>query len=144
MKPFAETVKTECFVAPELCSHLMMAGLYPDTAFKWRIYRDEVKLTTFIYDEDDYYADSVKNLDYMRPPELTIPGYSLTDVEKILPKGYFLTLNDDSNYEISLSKDYNLESCKADRLPDVYAKMLLQCLRKRVMDIRKINSFLAK
>lgn len=141
---FIETEKTECFVAPDICSHLVLCGLYPTISATWRVYANDVKIMTSLFDEDHYYRDGIKHQDFIDPPQLTIPAYNIKNIERVLPAGYLLTCNDDGTYEISLSNIYGLESCIAGRLPDAFGKMLLLAIRKHVLDLRDINKSFMK
>lgn len=144
IQTFKETELTRCFVAPELCSHLLILGLYAKTAYTWRVYQKEVKLHTYVFDEDDYYKDGFEHESFIQPPELEFPAFSLKDLEIHLPLGWFSSLNDFGIYEIALSNKYEVEMCSASRLPDAYARMLLLCLRKKVLDIKEINKSCSK
>lgn len=138
-----ETSRTNCFVSPKLCSELMIAGLTKDMPYVWKIYKDLAKIHTYTFDYDDYYKSGDAHNDFITPPTEIWPAYSIEDVERILPIGYFMTCNE-KGYEISLSSIYQMESCKAERMPDAFALMLLLAIRKRVIDLRKCNLILNK
>lgn len=138
-----ETSRTSCFVAPNICKHLTDAGLGTETAYQWKIYNDVAKLSTHVFDLDNYYEEGFKATDFIYPPQVVLPAYSIKDVEKLLPIGYLLTITE-KGYEASLNSLYPGESCKAQRLPDVFAMLLLQSIRNRYVDIEKINLILSK
>lgn len=142
IRSFTETEKTILLVAPELCNHLLIAGFPQNTSFSWRIYHDEIKVHAGAFDDDNYYSDGLRHQEFINPPELVVPAYTIKDVERCLPAGYFFTYTESGDYEISLSNAYSIDTCQARRLPDTFAKMVLLALRKRVIDINKLKKTL--
>lgn len=138
-----ETSRTNCFVSPNICKDLVVAGLTTETAYQWKIYYDVAKLSTFVFDLDNYCQAGSKATDFIYPPHEVLPAYSIKDVEKLLPIGYLLTITE-KGYEASLSSLYPAESCKSDRMPDAFALLLLQSIRNRYVDLKKINLILPR
>lgn len=138
-----ETSRTSCFVSPKICNDLVVAGLCAETAYKWKVYNDIAKLSTHVFDLDNYYEEGFQAQDFINPPRIVLPAYSIKDVEKLLPIGYLLTISD-NGYEASLSSLYPGESCKAERMPDVFAKLLLQTIRYNYVSLKEINLILSK
>ncbi len=130
----------ENFVSPNLCQYLKDAGLTDCVQYDWIIKaHDGIELQTRIFDQDNYYADTWQLLHTMQGNK-TFPAYSIKDVEKCLPN-WFMN-KDETGYEISLEKIWNIESSKSDRLPDAIASLVLISLRKGIINVEKINSIL--
>lgn len=126
-----------CFVTPILCKDLLLAGLTKQTIYQWKI-RDKVaSLHTSAFDMDGYYKDALQVLD--KYTDLILPAYSLKDVEGPL-NDYLLTCSASGEYEVSLSTYYNLQSYKAPRLPDAFALLLYEAIRKGIISAEKINN----
>jgi len=139
-----DTSRTNCFVSPSLCKHLEDAGLSTHVQFHWKVYHGIAKLVTNAFDTDNYYAEGERLADYASPPNFVLPAYSIKDVERLLPVGYLLTCNETGKYEASLSDLYLCNSSVADRMPDAFALLLLEGLRKKVIDLKKLNAILEK
>lgn len=138
-----ETSRTSCFVSPDLCKHLTDAGLTSESTYHWRIYNGIAKIWTYAFDPDDYYRDGHKLQNYASSSCIVLPAFSIKDVERVLPSGFLLTLTE-NGYEASLNDIYAGDSCTADRMPDVFAKLLLQSIQKRYVDLKKVNLILSK
>lgn len=137
-----ETQLTENFVAPYLCRHLMQAGLASDVAYCWHVSNGLATLITFAFDPDGYYKDGTSHQHFINPPQAILPAYSIKNIEKLLPAGYLLTLNENGIYQVSLINIYQGDGETDERLPDAYAKLLLQSIKRRIVNILKINRIL--
>ena len=142
IRTFIETNQTIGLVAPELCNHLLMAGLPEKTSYSWKIYNNQIKVLANAFDTDDYYRDGSKHEDFVNGPVDEIPAYALHEVEKGLPFDYLFTKNFNGDYQISLNKAYEMESCTARRMPDAFARMLLKAIDKRIVDMKRLNKIL--
>ena len=131
---------TNCYVDAYLCVKLHDAGMTAPTTHFWKTIDQKFYLETFVFDDDDYY----KNLLELNSvnPQFAIPAFSLTDCEKVLPP-YMLTREDEDGYKLGLSTLYTAEICKAERMPDVFAKMVLQGIKKSFLSVDKINKILS-
>ncbi len=143
MKLF-DTPITKCFVAPIYCQQLVQSGLYETTLYQWKIYGGYAQLVTKLFDNDHYYTDGQKKLDEINPPDLTLPAYTIKDVEDILPKDYLIMFTSASEYIIAPSSLYPVEGCTAARMPDAFAMLLLEYIRKRCVDITTLKLIPAK
>lgn len=138
-----ETALTENFVCPNLCEALVVAGLTEKVLYQWRVKMDYIELCTKEFDPDNYYADSAPLLNIVTPPLRRLPAYSIKDVEKVLPADYCIEFRN-GEYQASLGKIFETEHAHADRLPDAIAKLLLNALQKRIVDLKKVNAILSK
>lgn len=126
------------FVSPLLCEDLMYAGFALHATFSWKIYHDQVMLHTLAFDIDDYYKDGCAALDKITPPKKILPAFTIKEIEPHLPD--YCTCRVNKMYEMSLDKNYYIEPIKAERLPDLFAFMMLMCIRKKVINPSKIFS----
>lgn len=130
----------QCFVQPDLCRQLNVLGLTDRVPYQWKICNGDIALYTNHFDLDSYYADSVRNCDFVNNP-LIIPAYSLKDVEKCIPGAYSLQLNRGTYY---LYTTNFLQRFTADRMPDVFAKYLQHMILEGRTTLRDINMIIAK
>lgn len=125
------------FVSPALCDQLQRFGVTTDTPFHWRLTGTITELYSFAFDKDDYYRSAYANIDYICQPVGIIPAYQIKDVEKPLPP--YLLAHHEKGYVVMCDNLYGLQEQTADRLPDVYAMMLLEGIKKRVIKIDFTN-----
>lgn len=126
------------FVTPLLCKDLEVAGIICQTSYSWIIRNNEISLFTILFDQDDYYLNGQKAINNLCPPQDIINAFSIKDVEKIIPEDYML-LKTGKYYEICFNKLYNIQPVQALRMPDAFAMMALELIRKRIIDIKKAN-----
>lgn len=136
---FIESPVTRCFVAPLYCQQLEAAGFHTKTIYTWKIYHDLVKLHTTAFDADGMNAQAYANQDFIAPPILVIPAYSIMEVEREIPKDYCLSFTKDYEYVLMPSTLWPVEGVTDIRMPDVFARHLLDCIRHRVIAFDKIN-----
>lgn len=134
-----ETELTRDFVSPKYCKILAEFGLYENTLYQWKVYGDFAKIITTAFDYDDYYERAIRVTDSLNPPDMTLPAYKLKDVEHHIPKDYCLSFTKDYDYVLMPSSLWNVEGCSAIRMPDVFAKHLVDCLRNKIISLDKIN-----
>lgn len=132
---------TECIVSPDLCKQLQDLGVTQFVSYQWRIRGADAELACYAFDPDQYYFKGNALADYINKG-FSLPAYHLKAVEKILPPEYLLTYGAAGNYELSLGDIYRMDSVKSTRLPDVYALMLLACLKRHVVDLNHVNLIL--
>jgi hypothetical protein len=119
------------FVKPILCHELQAAGVQVKTIYQWVITNGLASLHTQIFDIDDYYQEGYKHIMAVNPPSHILPAFQIKDVEKLLPP--YLLSRDERGYELSLEKMYQMPSMNCDRMPDVFARMVLECLKQKVL-----------
>lgn len=134
-----ETSATANFVAPVYCKQLVDLGLSPRVLYYWKVFGDHAELITHSFDLDKYYIDGMRAQDFVTPPDLILPAYSIKDVEKLLPKDYLMMFTAACEYIVAPGNIYEVEGCTADRMPDAFAMMLIQYIKKRALDLNKIN-----
>ena len=126
------------FVAPNYCQDLLHAGFATQPLFTWKIENHVTKLQTFIFDDDDYYKLAEAATDFVSPgSKVILPAYTLMDVAAPF-NDYFISVSA-AGFEIGLHKIYNLEICKAARMPDAFALLLLQAIKKRLIQPHFLN-----
>lgn len=138
MQTINETRIRRDFVCPELCETLFSLRVPILSDYYWEITKAGSRLLSYAFDEDKYYLDGDRHRHYVSRPDLFFPAYTIKTIEKVLPPGYLLTLSAGS-YELMLDDIYKIDPVKADRLPDAFALMLLNCLSKRILDLTSIK-----
>ena len=131
----------QCFVTDSLCKDLHEAGLTPHTCYHYKVEGNRTTLCTYIFDHDDYYANGDKLLDQWGGNHHIVPAYQLKDIEKILP-GHYLLQRNEKGYELMLEDIYGLPAQTATRMPDVFALMIREGLKKRVIKLEHANAFI--
>lgn len=130
------------FVKPELCKLLFLAGITGHTPYHYRIVDGLAELNTYAFDRDDFYAQAMANMDYVRAAEI-VPAYQLKEVEKVLPD--YLLCRNNGAYEVTIDRMYEIHYCVVDRrLPDAFACMLLEAMKRRIIYPAKINELITK
>ncbi len=138
---FVENALHAGFVSPNLCKDLLTAGVTYNAQYRWKIYNNrEASLTTNIFDLDDYYVAGERQIDMMYPPISVLPAFTIKDIERCLPP-YFLSRTDKNIYQVSLDHLYNTDTVGSQRLPDAFALILLESIRKRIVDLKVINQY---
>lgn len=126
------------FVKPALCKELLKADFLKKPNFYWRGYDNGfLSLVCFHFDTDDYYRSGMQTCDGISRPDYVMGAYTIKDIEQHLPD--FCVCRCNNMYEISIDANYRIESCQADRLPDAFAKMMLACIKAKVINLQKIK-----
>jgi len=125
-------------VSPHLCEELKYAGFNPKPKYFWKVYEMAVLLTTYVFDNDEYYRDGDKALDQMVPLKNKLPAFTVVEIESHLPD--FCVCKVNGKYEISLDQAYGVDATTSERLPDAFALMMLAAIRKRVIDTTKLKA----
>lgn len=128
------------FVNPDLCKQLMHFGVTTNTSFHYRIFGPLITLNSYAFDHDDYYSIADANLDQVIPVGI-VPAYMLKDVERPLPS--YLLSRQEKGYVLMCEHLYHLPEQSAARLPDVFALMLLQGIKQRVIKLNYANKLIA-
>lgn len=122
----------QCFVSPGLCSMLHDAGLKIQAPFCWRFTGTKACLFSLVFDEDHYYQQALENINHIDQLVL-IPAFQIKDMEKLLPD-YMLTKNN-VEYELFCSSLFEFDVQKSNRLPDVFAYMVIKGIEQRKIDV---------
>ena len=130
----AENTLMEPFVSPELCDALVIAGLDTLAVYNWKITEGRVTLFTLAFDTDLYSKQATLNTEFINGSKW-IPAYQYTDLQKILPD-YMLSRNNDQ-FELHCDQlfEYSIET--ASRMPDVFAKMVIQGINSGKINLSK-------
>lgn len=122
----------QSFVHPYLCKQLWNLGLNATTVFCWKKEQEDYLLVTLAFDEDGYYNLAYGNSNFVAPMPL-FNAFQTADMEKLLPD-YLLTKNN-NEYELHCSSLFSLDIEKSDRMPDVFAKLVIKSIEQRKIDI---------
>lgn len=117
------------FVSTRLCQDLVDAGFTFKPTHRWLNYYEEWVLATDAFDSDGYYATSINLL-----PE--VPAFTGADCEKRLPDYVLSKLG--RCYYLNLRLFNRVPGIQSERLPDAFAEMLLECIKKGVIDVTKL------
>ncbi|HRN80180.1 MAG TPA: hypothetical protein PKY29_04320 [Ferruginibacter sp.] len=119
------------FVQPELCIALTQAGVSPRTLYTWKLRGFIAELHTLCFDPERIYEQMEANIEFIhRKP--AYPAFSISDVENMLPD-FYLERSAIGDYHLNCDNMYGLEQCTHKRLPDVFALMVLQAIKRRVI-----------
>lgn len=132
----------QCFVHPTLCRQLLEAGLTPHLPYHYRITDCSTELNTYAFDKDDYYAEGDKLLDRWGGNLVYLPAFQLKDVEKCLP-GHYLVQHNEQGYTLMLENIYHIPEQLDQRLPDVFARAVLEGIRARVIRVDYVNQLIS-
>ncbi len=130
MSEFFQMPIYQDFVSPELCRALQVAGLEVERLCFWNIY-DKAFLKSYAFDREDYYRENDKAVELLNPPKMRIPAFQTGDLNALLPN-YCLS-RDDAGFILSIENNYQLATVTDKRMPDVFARMVLACLRARII-----------
>jgi len=117
-------------VSPHLCKQLYELGVSCDTAYTWRLFPDGYRLWTYAFDPCGMYKDTDRALYMQFPgakPKEIIPAFTAGDMENGIP-GYLISKAFE-DYELSLEATYGTLHVKDARLPDVFARCVVELLR---------------
>ncbi|MES2457211.1 MAG: hypothetical protein V4594_16775 [Bacteroidota bacterium] len=118
------------FVSPTHCKDLHEFGLQVNLSCQWNLY-DRAVLRCYLFDFEDYYRDNEKNIDQLNPPRAIWPAFQIGDLDLLLPN-YCLS-RDHSGFILSIENNYQVAIVTDKRMPDVFARMVVACLRARVL-----------
>jgi hypothetical protein len=121
------------FVSPVYCVYLVEQGMNIETPYYWRITNEEARLMTHVFDIDESHRQALANQDYINPIVKKLPAFSLGDMQLIIPD-YFLSRHYGA-FTLSCDKMFGLDDVSADRMPDAFAIMALQCFRTKITNI---------
>jgi len=130
-----EGLLTRDMVSPALCRELYTHyDVVVATPYQWRLFPDGYRLWTYYFDPCKLYTDTDRalwmNFPEAKPKEI-LSAYTISHMEQVIP-GYLIT-KAQGTYEVGMDADYNLFE-KDLRLADAFAKLVMACLRNRIMD----------
>ena len=106
--------------------------------YHYRVTGNITTITTYAFDKDEYYEKADCLIDHAYPSIGKIPAYSLKEVEKTIPPNYLLN-RIPTGYQLMVDNIFRLAGQTAERLPDVFAMMLLEGIKKKVILIERTN-----
>ena len=127
------------FVSPIYSVYLKDIGLKIDTPYFWQVNNGLAELHTHVFDMDEVYKQAFANQQAVANAfgvtTSIIAAFTVADMEKLLPD-YFLSCNT-GTYTLTCDKMWALQDETSNHLPDVFAMMVLQCIRKKIVSIEK-------
>lgn len=135
----ADDALLQNFVNPALCKQLYDHGLYFAVKFFWVVRGATLQVISQAFDPDDYYSDAMMMMDAASPVESILPAYTVKDLEKLLPSYALAQCN--GSYALKLHRIPQL-TANSLRMPDVFAHMLLLCIRHDVINLEHANMVL--
>lgn len=137
MKQIDDSKVFKDFVSPNICRDIMCAGFTPQVNYFWRgETKDDLELISFLFDLDDYYKDAYRAIDYVCKPAFILAAFTINDLEQHMPE-YCICKDAQRNYEIMVDDKYEVASAKSSRLPDAFGQMMINLVKKRVIDVRQ-------
>jgi hypothetical protein len=128
------------FISPELCKRLVIAGVNARSEYRWKARNYLCDLECFAFDVDGYYKQATANVDTVVPPNDIIPAFQAVGLSKLLPD--FFISRSQGSFTISIENIYKVDTVTDNRLPDAIAKMVLECIRARVITPEKANDII--
>lgn len=80
-----ERILEKDFASPKYCRNLALAGLDARLPFFWKIYGNSCFLNSYAFDKDGIYENRAATVDSLVPPTITLPAFSISDLDKVLP-----------------------------------------------------------
>lgn len=118
------------FVSPSLCEQLSSLVDFL-TPFYWKLNGNEFELMSNIFDPDEIYSSTTKMLEE-RNIISTVPAYTFGEMEMMLPDYYIDKVN--GKYRILCDQKYLLQDVECESIADGMAIMVIEGLRKRVLN----------
>lgn len=136
-----EALLTRDLVSPTLCKQLAELGMRASAiAYTWRLFPDGWRIWTYQFDPCGLYKETDRAL-YMQFPQAkpkeVIPAYTIGDMAQVIP-GFLLSSACD-DFELSLDETYGNIYVRDDRIPDVFARAVIQLIGLRGYGIDYIN-----
>jgi hypothetical protein len=126
----------QSFVCPELCLALATEGLKVCSPFRWLFANGTYSIHSFCFDHDEYYRQAMANVDFVRQHITECAAFQMIDMELLLPN--YLLSNTNGEYELMCEILFGMEPQRGNRLPDVFAAMVLKGLQ--TYKIKAINA----
>ncbi|MFC4261894.1 hypothetical protein ACFOWM_03325 [Ferruginibacter yonginensis] len=122
------------FVSPYLTKELWEAGIKPPTAFIWvPTSPTEMVLYSYLLDHDGYYRQAYANVNFVtKIGELPYSAFQLNDMNKLLPNYSFEKVG--NTYTLLLENMHQVNPVTGNRLPDVFAEMVIQLINTKKLD----------
>jgi hypothetical protein len=134
-----ENIITSDFVSPSICRELALHCVTQFVPYFYSYGGDAYVLNTFAYDPDKIYLQAHSNLfttPGIKKPDI-IPAYRAIDIERALPD--YLLQKKDNGYHAMLASLYGDAEALHLRLPDCLARLLLVCIKRRILAPEYIN-----
>lgn len=113
------------FVHPLTCRQLVRKRMLVPGPFFWEHKKEDAYLRTTHFDVDNYYGAAYEVFSIFNP--IVSPAYTTKDMEVLLPTSYCLQYID-GIYELSCPTLFHLHVEKHERMPDVFANMVMKAL----------------
>ena len=118
------------FVMPVYCKLLQNEGLDLELPFFWKLY-DGPMLKSYAFDREDFYKLNDRRIDSVNPHMGIVPAFQINELCVLLPDYYMSKEN--GLFSIALSSLYSVPFIKDTRLPDAYARLVLELIKARVI-----------
>lgn len=124
------------FIDPNLCVKLLQAGLTAKASFLW-VYAGTGKVQLYCnsLDPEGIYSQAISNIAFV-DDETANPyaAFQIGDMLPVMPDFTMEKLGD--KYCIMVDAIWQRELVCADRLPDAFAKMVLELIKAKCIDIK--------
>lgn len=133
----AETIFSDEFVSPDLSATLYEMGITHKVPYSFKIGKDFCIPFTYEFDTENIYRQMDANV-FITGGIKTIPAYRVKDLERVF-QGYTVTKKDTDHYQIAMSHGISMYTASSERLPDVFACLIIQLLQGKKVNINEIN-----
>lgn len=117
-------------VSPHLCKQLLEYGVTARTTFSWRLFPDGWRVWTYAFDPCQLYKETDRAL-YMNFPQAKpreiVPAFTTGDMARVIPG--FLLSSGMNDFELSLDEIYGNVCVRDARIPDAFARAVIELLR---------------
>lgn len=121
------------FVSPINCVYLEQADIKLETPYHWRCVNGTATINTHYFDVDGTNKTAMANVDYANGHTVKIiPAFTAEDMQMILPD--YIIVRCGTEFSLSIVDLYPMEIMRAQRIADVMAIAVLECLRKRYIN----------
>ena len=133
----AETIFSDEFVSPELSATLMHLGITEKVPYKFRIGKDFCFINTYEFDTEGIYRLMDANVEQTKGIAI-IPAYRVKDLERVF-SDYSLCKKGVDHYHISTTEGLTTYTAASERMPDVFASLIMQMIQGKKISVKEIN-----
>lgn len=132
----------QSFINPFLALELWDSGLQLKTVFMWKVKDGQVQLFTSMFDPDGIYKAAESIIEIVCPAEREFAAFQLGDLERLMPD--YTIGRHQRDIDLMVDMAWNVPYVRSKRLPDVFALMALQLIKKDKSFINRALDELSK
>lgn len=133
----AETIFSDEFVSPELSATLYHMGITNKVPYSFKIGKDFCIPFTYEFDTENIYRQMDANV-FITGGVATIPAYRIKDLERVF-ESYSFNKKGTDHYQVSTTIRFKNYSASSERMPDVFACLIIQILQGKITTVKEVN-----